>query len=121
MKLSEYKGEEALEVLADLLEPALDIFTDKEFLGIIKNGEKKTKAITYAIKEHKTSVLEILAATEGMPVSEYRDKCNVMTLPAKLLEILNDKELMNFFYSQLPKEVQTYFGSAMENTEEKEQ
>ena len=119
MKLSEYKGEEALEVLADLLEPSLDIFTDKKLLALIKEKDSKAKAITYALKEHKRSVLEIMAALEGVPVEKY--ECNVLSLPAKILEILNDKELMDFFSSQLPKEALTSFGSATESTEETEQ
>ena len=119
MKLSEYKNEQALEVLADLLEPALEIFTDKELIKLIKAEGSKAAAIKYAIKEHTKSVLEILAITEGVPVEEY--ECNVMSLPAKILEILNDKELMSFFSSQLPMGEQTSFGSATESTEEPKQ
>lgn len=114
MKLSEYKNEEALEVLADIVEPAVDIFSDKKLIEIIK-AENKGKAISYALKEHKKSVLEILAALERKPVSEY--ECSVLTLPTKILEILNDKELMSFFSSQLPMEEESYFGNVMETTE----
>ena len=115
MKLSEYKNEEALEVLADIVEPAVDIFSDKELIEIIK-AENKGKAISYALKEHKKSVLEILAAMERKPVSEY--ECSVLTLPTKILEILNDKELVSFFSSQLPMEAKTSSGSATETIEE---
>lgn len=116
MKLSEYKNEDALDILADILEPAIEIFTDKALIELIK-GSNKPKAITYAIKNHKKSVLEILATIDGKKVEEY--ECTVITLPAKILEILNDEELMSFFSSQLPMEEQTSSGSATENTEGK--
>lgn len=121
MKLSEFKGEEALEVLADLLEPVTELFSDKKLIELIKDSKTRIKGISYAIKEHKSSVLEILAITEGIPVDEYREKCNVMSLPGKALEIFNDKELMSFFSSQVPMEEMTSSGNVTEPTKDVKQ
>lgn len=115
MKLSEYKNEEALDILADILEPSIEIFTDKALIKLIQ-GKDKPKAISYAIKNHKKPILSILAILDGKKPEEY--ECNVFTLPAKILEILNDEELMSFFSSQLPTEGQIASGNVMENTEE---
>lgn len=93
-KLSEIKNEEALDVLADLLEPAMEIIGDAEIKTLARAG-KKMEAIRHAIKGHKSAVITILARLDSTPVEEYQ--CNVITLPAQLLEILNDKELMDFF------------------------
>ena len=113
MKLSEYKNEEAIEKLADLLEPACDIFADEELVKLIRNGDK-IKSISYALKNHSSKVLEILAIMDNIPVEQY--ECNIMTLPAKILEIFNDADLMGFFLSQLPKEGKNSSGNATEGT-----
>ena len=93
MKLSEYQGEEALDLLADLIEPAGEIMSDKEIGEVFKKN--RFKAIGMAIKNHKKAVMQIMAAMDGVPVDEY--KCNVLTLPVKILEILNDPELVQLF------------------------
>ena len=94
MKLSEYKNEQALDILADILEPAATIFSDKEVKEAFGTGDK-IKGIKTVIKTHKKEIIEILAVLDGVPVAEY--ECNVLTFPVKLLEILNDTDLTNFF------------------------
>lgn len=116
MKLSEYRGEDALDVLADLVEPAIEIMGDKEFVQAYRD-RKIPKAVKTAIKNHKKSVLEIMAATEREDVEEYAKKVNVFTLPAKLIELLNDKEVISLFTSQGQTDSSESFGSATENTE----
>ena len=96
MKLSEYQGEEALDLLADLIEPAGEIMSDKEIGEVFK--ENRFKAIGMAIKNHKKAVMQIMATMDGVPVDEY--KFNVFTLPLKILEILNDPELVQLFTCQ---------------------
>ena len=44
MKLSEFKGEEALDVLADIFEPLSVIFTDDEVQALSKTGSTNTIA-----------------------------------------------------------------------------
>lgn len=116
-KLSEYKDEEALDLLAELIEPAGDIFSDKEVVTQIRS-KNKMAAISLAIKNHKKSVIEIMAVLDGVPVREFH--CNILTLPGQLVEILNDEDLWDFFVSQGLMEEQTPSGSAMGTTEEEE-
>lgn len=97
MKLSEIKGEAALDLLADIIEPATEIMTDPNMQKLIK-AKNKGAIVKALIKDHKKSIIEILATIDGIPVDEYQ--VNVFTLPMKLLELLNDKELMSFFTSQ---------------------
>lgn len=118
MKLSEIKDENAIELLADILEPAADIFSDKDIVNIIRNGGNKMLGIKLALKNHKKAIIEILAALEGVPVNEYH--CNVLTLPVKLLEIVNDEDLASFFTLQQQMIVEEFSGSVTENTTEKE-
>lgn len=94
MKLSDYKNEEALDVLADIIEPLSIILADKECSGVIKGGTiaASAKAI---LKTHPKEVIAILAALDRKDPSEY--ECTLYTVPVKLLEILNDPEMISFF------------------------
>lgn len=93
MKLSEYKNEDAIEVIADIIEPLSAIFTDDE----IKKEKNKMKAISKALKKYKKEVIQILARIDGVPVEKY--ECNALTLPIKVLEVMNDKEIQDFLES----------------------
>lgn len=114
MKLSEYQGEAALDILAGLIEPAGEIIADKEIGDVFK--ENRFKAIGLAIKNHKKAVMQILATIDGVSVDEY--KCNVFTLPVKILELLNDPELIQLFPYQGQTGDANSSGSASENIEE---
>lgn len=118
MKLSEYKGEKALDVLADLIEPATEIMTDTNIANAVKGGATKIQIAKTVIKNHKKAVIEIMAILEGESPKEYAEKVNLFTLPAKLLELFNDPELMSLFTSQGQKKGETTSGSATESTEE---
>lgn len=93
MKLSDYKNEDAIEVIADIIEPLSVIFTDEE----IKNEKNRMKAIAKALKKYKKEVIQILARIDGVSIDEY--ECNALTLPIKVLEVMNDKEVQDFLES----------------------
>ena len=114
MKLSEYQGEEALDILSGLIEPAGEIMSDKEIGDVFK--ENRFRAIGLAIKNHKKAVMQIMATVDGVPVDEY--KCNVFTLPVKILELLNDPALVQLFTYQGQTGDANSSGSASGNTEE---
>lgn len=118
MKLSEYKGEDALDVLAELLEPAAEIFGDKEFSRLYR-GNERLKAVKYTLKEHKRAVITVLAVLDGEDPEEY--KPGLLTVPARILEILNDPELVSLFQSQAQNTEKTSSGPATEITEASEQ
>ena len=114
MKLSEYQGEAALDILAELIEPAGEIMSDKHLGEAFK--ENRFKAIGMAIKNHKKAMIQILATMDGVPVDEY--KCNVFSLPVKILELLNDPEMIQLFQYQGQTGDAKSSGSASVNTED---
>lgn len=115
LKLSEYKGEEAVEILADILDPATEILADKEVEKIF--GEKNyLKLAKYILKQHKASILELLAILERKDVEEYKKEVNIFTLPKTILELLNDKDLLQFFTYAGTMNGTASFGSATEST-----
>lgn len=117
MKLSEIKGEQALDVMADLVEPIAEIFSDKEVQQIYKAKQPYIKMVKPAIKNHKSAVITILALLDGEDPGKYTKKINLLSLPGKLLEILNDKDLQEVFRSQGQMMDEDVSGSATEDTE----
>lgn len=113
-KLSEIKGEDALDVLADLIEPLSEFATDKQFVELIRE-KKKMPAVQYALKSHKKALIRALAIIEGENPEEYNP--SILKLPAMLIELFNDPELIMLFPSA---ESVTSSGSAMESTEGEE-
>ena len=113
-KLSEYKDDEALDLLADILDPCAEIFADKELVKCIRANER-SKAVKMAIKDHRKDVVAIMARLHGVEVEEFH--YNLFTLPMMLLSVLNDKDLLDFFSSQGEKVVEIPSGSVTEITE----
>ena len=117
MKLSEIKNEQAIEVLADMFDPIIEIASDEKVVSAAR-GDNKVLMVKYILKEHSRAVFELMALSEGVPVDEY--ECDVLTLPMKILDLFNRPELSFLFQSQGQKMDETSFGSAMENTEVEE-
>ena len=120
MKLSDYKGEEALDVLADIIEPLSIILSDKEIQELTKQENvPPIKFIKPAIKNHKREIIEVLARLENQPVEEYEKTVTLLTLPKQVLDLVNDPEVQNLFQSQGETPVTTLASSssATENTE----
>ena len=114
MKLSDYKGEEALDLIVELLDPITKIMSDKQIADAYQKVSK-LEAIKIAIKNHKTEVIEILAILDGEDPKEY--EVNIFTLPVKILEILNDPELIKLFGLQGQTGGAKSSGSVLENIE----
>jgi hypothetical protein len=117
MKLSEYKNEDALDLLADIIEPISKILSDRKVQDLALNDvEARMGAVKYLLKNHKKSIIEIMARLDNVPLEKY--EVNIWSLPNKLIELLNDKELISFFHSQAQKTVGESFGFATESTKE---
>lgn len=98
MKLSEIKGERALDVLADLIDPVAEIFGDKEIMTALQSGKAPAKAIKLALKNHKRAVLDMMATIDGEDPETYQP--SLFVLPKRLLDLLNDPEVQQLFSSQ---------------------
>lgn len=120
MKLSDIKGEDALDVLADLIEPVAKILADGEVQKIYQSGQPKILLAKHIIKQNKKEVIEILATLEREDPEEYVKKMSVLTLPIALLDLLNDEDLIGFFSSQIQNMEKTSSGPVTENTEVEE-
>lgn len=116
MKLSDYKNEDALDLLMDILEPTARILSDKELAEAVRNRTNKVTAIKIAVKNSKSSVMEILARLNNTPVEKY--ECNAIQILHQLLELINDEGMMDFFTSQAQTKVENLSTPVTETTEE---
>lgn len=117
MKFDEIKNEQAIEVLADMFDPIIEIASDEQIVSAAR-GNNKVLMVKCILKGHSRAVFELMALSEGVPVEEY--ECDILTLPIKLLDLFNRPEFGFLFQSQGQKTGETSFGSATENTEVEE-
>lgn len=97
MKLSEIKGEKAIEVFADLLDPVGKILTDEDVRKLITDNAPKVEIIKTMLKNHSKEVIEMMAIIDDVPVENY--EVNFATLPMKLIELFNDEAVGQLFTS----------------------
>ena len=98
MKLSEIKGEKALDAMADLLDPLALIFADPEIQRSVKNDEPKMILVKKILKTHKKEAIQIMAILDGETPETY--EVSLLKIPLKLLEIINDPEVQSLFTYQ---------------------
>jgi len=107
MKLSEIKGERAVEVIADLIEPIANIASDKECSDLfsvkpVKDEDKKVtarkhlvKKVPLLLKTHKRDVIQIIATLDGKTI----DEMNLFSITAALIGMIQDEALIELFTS----------------------
>ena len=118
MKLSDYKGEDGIYLLADILEPATEIVSDAKIKEAVSAKASRLYIAKLLMKDHAKSIIEIFAAIEGEDPKTY--KPNIIELTKNLLDLLNDEDMLDFFTSQAQMTGITSSGSATENIEGKE-
>ena len=113
MKLSEFKDDAALDLIADIIEPATEILADPAIKEAFSRSKMET--IKVAIKNHKSAIKEIIARLDGKTPEECH--FTVLSLPVKLLNLVNDPELQQLFTLSGQTEGENACSSASENTE----
>ena len=92
-KLSEIKGEEALDVIAEILVPITAIANDDE----VKEGSETNVAtcISIMLKKYKAEVMHILAVVDGKKVEDL--DFDILELTGSLVELLNEPAVQSLF------------------------
>lgn len=96
MRLSEFRGEDALDVLAKIIVPATKILNDASIKAAWGNGMDFAGCLEIALKEHKDEVITILAAMDQRPKEEFLEDVTIFTVPMKLVDLISDEALVNF-------------------------
>lgn len=113
MKLSEYKNEDALELLADLIEPVSVLMTDEQLKKMVTADAKKLDIARYLLKSHNKEIIAVLARLNGADVYD----ANIVDILTQVLDLINDPVLTDFFESQVRNWGGEISTPAMENTE----
>lgn len=130
MKLSEIKGERAIDVIVDLIEPIARIAEDKDAAKLFKReqcpkGESARSflmkrirtSVPVLLREHKNELIEIMATLQGVTTESYAESLSVPKLIADVFSMLTDVELLSLFgLAQTTEE--TSSGAAQDNTQE---
>lgn len=116
-KLSDYKGEDAIDLWADLLDSIIAIFADEEVSKVTGSGQPPLIIAKTIIKSHKKEAVDILLRIDPTPV----DGLNVVI---RLLDVINEieesPEIMDFLgLSPEPSEDKKPSGSATASTKAK--
>lgn len=113
MRLSDIKGERAIEVIGELIDPIANIAEDKEASTLFRREKlpdgidakafvvsRLRKGLPVLLKNHKGDIVTILAAIEGVTPAEYAATLDLGKVFKDLTELLTDKEFMAFFTSE---------------------
>ena len=98
MKLSEIRGEKAIELLGDILIPTTEIMADPKISSAVESGKPKLTIVTSILKNHSKSILTILALLNQEDPETYNP--SLLALPKMVMDLLEDEELMDLFHSQ---------------------
>lgn len=114
--LKDYKGEEAIELWADLAEPIAKIMADEEVKNSYGNGKPIIIMVKTILKRHKEEAEEILLRIDDTPINAL----NLVTRTLSVaLEVINDESVASFLL-QASEEEATTSGNVMEITTESE-
>lgn len=113
--LSKFVGADAITLMADIMGPLSRILSDEEVKNAYRdeNSGGMFAAVQCVLRRHPHEVIEILAYVDGKDPATY--EVNGLTLPIKVMELLNDPEFTMLFPSQSQNENVESSGSATEN------
>ena len=68
-RLSDYTGNEAIEIWGDLLDPMMDIFSDQEIVDDIQSDKPMIIPARKILKNHSESVAKLLLRIDPTPLN----------------------------------------------------
>ena len=115
-KLSDYKGEDAIDLWADLLEPMSDIFSDAEVAKVVASGASKMMIAKTILKTHKKEAEAMMLRIDPEPLNGLNI---ILRLIAILADIGEHEEIKSFFgFAEQESEEGKSSISVTENTED---
>ena len=111
MRLSEFKKEKAIEVVANLLIPIGNIVANPANKEAIDGG--KIAFASAILKNNTKDAKDMLAILADEPIESYT--CTAATVLKDMLNVLSDPDLLELF--GLQSQTQTSAGSALTSSE----
>lgn len=112
-RLSDYKDEEAIDLVADLLDPVATVI--KGIAECKKDCNTNVELARNLLKNHKAETIEILQRIDDTPITAVNIIGRVVSF---LIDIQEDKELLYFFNSVAQETDKSSSGAHTENTQE---
>lgn len=111
MKLSEVKGERALDAIAEIIPPICNLAADDNVKQLFSNNaalpegmdanqftlERIKKGLPAMMKAHKEDFIHILASIEGVEDEEYSQNMSIVTLIRDALDLVVDPDFRALF------------------------
>ena len=110
MKLSDIKGDQVLDVLAEVIVPVTNIAMDEAATAIFKRaelpeGESRTtfalkriqKNIPALIKGHNDDLIKIMAIISQQTEDEYKQGLSMASFIHDLTDLMSDEEFVKLF------------------------
>jgi len=113
MKLSEFKDEKAIEVVAALMEPVGNIAANPENKKAREDGGTVAHFAGALLRNNPKDIMNMLAILDDKDPADYH--CTAATILMDTFNMLSDPELMTLF--GLQRQTPAFSGSALETTE----
>lgn len=119
MRLSEITGVDAIDVIAEILEPVATILADEEIRKTIEARKPYLIIAKVILKRQKEAILEVLAILNQTDPREF--KPSLIELPIMLVQLIQDimenEELVSLFHLQEQMKASVSSIPVMETTE----
>ena len=115
MKLSEIKGEAALDLFVEIIDPLTEISKDKDIWAKFKENATMMELAKHVLTHHKDAALDIIAKLEGVSREELIAGAGIFTIPQKISDMLADIVLMSAFHYAAGNGAVNTSGSPSEN------
>lgn len=112
MKLSDIKGDRVLDVIADIINPIANMVQDKDVAAMFKReavpdgmeardlfAKRMCKGLPVLFKSHKTDIIAVMAAIEGVTPEQYAKSLDLPKLFTDVMELVTDNALLDFLSS----------------------
>lgn len=112
MKLSDIKGDRVLDVIADIIDPIANMVQDKDVAAMFKReavpdgmeardffAKRMRKGLPVLLKSHKTDIIAVMAAIEGVTPEQYAASLDFPKLFTDVMELVTDDALLDFLSS----------------------
>ena len=117
--LSEIKGEEAIDVTAEIVGILSDMFGNKEVQKMRKEKKTLSDIFSYVLKHNRKDVVKMLSLLDGSTQKEYLNKTNMATLLHDIDVMIGDPTVKELFMLQSQSADSVASGSVTEDTQDK--
>lgn len=112
MRLSDIKGDRVLDVIADTIDPIANMVQDEDVAAMFKReavpegmdardffAARMRKGVPALLKGHKSDIIAVLAAVEGVAPGQYAASLDLAKLFTDVMELLTDDAFVDFLSS----------------------